>query len=220
MFEPQPPRRVQPPTVVGTRAHRRLRQRIHRGEVHGHRGTAPHTHTHTRAHNSAAPRRRRGAVRHDARHGRSRTFCPSSTRGCAAARTSLSIARQPHGMATAGATQRARRFKRYVTVPAGPPIGRRPRRRPIARAPADSRGKTKCSVTVARRKSAANHRARFLNRSFARLAAPMLESEQVQRSNFRKLETKVFSSFKDLHIISPKCFIFQYFQDYDFFGTL
>lgn len=104
---------------------------------------------HTRAHTCAAARRRRGPVQ----------------AGYAAARTSLSTVGQPHGMATAGATRRARRFKRYVTVSPGPIIGRRDLRRPIGRALAESRGKTKCSVTVARRKSTANSRAQFFNRS-------------------------------------------------------
>lgn len=97
----------------------------------------------------------------------SKAAATSTTRGLAAARTSLSIAVQPHGMATAGATRRVRRFKRYVTVSPGPIIGRREDRRPIGRALAGSRGKTKCSVTVARRNSTANSRPQFFNRSFA-----------------------------------------------------
>lgn len=51
--------------------------------------------------------------------------------------------REPHGMATASATQRVRRFKRYVTVSAGAIIGRRGSRRPIGRALVKSRGKAK-----------------------------------------------------------------------------
>ena len=46
-------------------------------------------------------------------------------------------------MATAGATQSVRRFKRYVTVSGKPLIGRRGDRRPIGRALTESRGKGK-----------------------------------------------------------------------------
>lgn len=85
---------------------------------------------------------------------------------------------QPHGMATADATQRVRRFKRYVTVSVRPLIGRRGDRRPIGRVLTESRGKAKCSVTVARRNSTANSRTQFFNRSFVSLA-PILEQKRV-----------------------------------------
>lgn len=135
MFEPQPPCSNRQPSTGRGSGRRRIARGYLRRIRRVHRATA-----HTRTHycDTTASRRRP-------------SFSLSPTWGCATAQASLSIAGQPHGMATAGATHRVRRFKRYVTISTGPLIGRRSDHRPIGRVLAESRGKTKCSVTVARR---------------------------------------------------------------------
>lgn len=92
--------------------------------------------------------RRRGAVRRRASKATTTVFVLVD----AGPRERACQSRDSHMVWRPRAQLSVRRFKRYVTVPAGPIIGRRDGRRPIGRALAESRGKTKCSVNVARRK--------------------------------------------------------------------